>query len=101
MERLLSLVRDRAMKLVSLMDVLDQEIDEGPDAGREMFVAGIDGVDELHIVRIIGLQHGHKGSGIDIRLHMELTDTGEAETGQAKAAGGRPIVCFEVAEDRS
>ena len=84
-----------------LADVLDQEIDEGADAGRKMFVTGIDGVDEFDILGVIGFQHGHQCSRVDIRLHMELTDAGEAKTGEAKAARGRPIIGFEIAEDGS
>ena len=83
------------------MNVLDQEIDEGPDTCGKMFVTGINGVNEFGIFRIIGFQYGHQRSGIDIRLHMELTDTSEAKIGEAKAASGRSVIGFEVAEDGS
>ena len=83
------------------MNVLDQEIDEGPDTCGKMFVTGIHGVNEFDIFRIIGFQYSHQRSGIDIRLYMELTHTSEAKAGEAKAASCRSVVGFEVAKDGS
>ena len=67
------------------MNVLDQEIDEGPDTCGKMFVTGIHGVNEFDIFRIIGFQYSHQRSGIDIRLYMELTHTSEAKAGEVRA----------------
>ena len=59
------------------------KIDEGANARCKMFMAGINGVDHLHLLGIIILQHRHEQTGLDVRFDVKFSDPSEPEACQA------------------
>lgn len=47
-------------------------------------MSGINGVDHLHVARIVILQHRHEQTGLDIRLDMKLSDPSQPKARQAQ-----------------
>jgi hypothetical protein len=81
----------------SFVHLCGKEIDEGTDAGCEMFVAGENRVDFLRFMRIVILQHFHQPAAVDVRFDIEFADAGNAEPCQAQIAGDRAAGGLDVA----
>ena len=77
--------------------MINQKIDEGPDARGKMFMASKDRMDQLFIIRVPFWQDFDQCSGLDIGLNMEPAQPRHAKSRKAEAAHGRAAVALEIA----